>query len=272
MDKLRRGGTPLDDDSALMEIARHFLTGPADEGRASYQIALTVCPECGKGCQHASGELVPVGAEVVAMADCDGQHLGPLPAPVATDAVASESAHVGAKRPRERSEYRGDCPATPPKKDARAKQSVTPATRRAVLRRDHRRCVVPGCRNSLFVDLHHVLPRSKGGRNEADNLITLCGAHHRAAHRAELVVAGNVSTGVRFRHADGNDYGQALEPRVAETRAKAFAALRGLGFREGEIRRALAESCKHGHQREANIERVVRDALAKLTAPRAHVS
>jgi hypothetical protein len=277
MNKLRRSGTPLDDDSALMLMARHVLGGPGDEGRASYQIALSVCPECGTGRQQASGELVPVGAEVVAMADCDGQHLGPLPASATNEGpVANEGAHVGAKRPRERSEYQGDCPArgkgagTPPKKDARAKQTVTPATRRAVLRRDHERCAAPGCRNALFLDIHHVEPRSEGGGNEADNLITLCGVHHRAAHRGELVVAGRVHTGVRFQHADGSDYGQALEPRVAEIQAKAFAALRGLGFREGEIRRVLAESRKRGADREANIERVVRDALAKLTASCAH--
>ena len=75
-----------------------------------------------------------------------------------------------------------------------------------------------------------------------------------------------MSAGVRFRGADGRDYGQELDPRVAEIRAKAFSALRRLGFREGDIRRVLAGSCA----REANIERVVRDALAKPTAPRAH--
>jgi hypothetical protein len=282
MNKLRRGGTPFDDDSALMLMARHVLAGverprerseyqgdcpargkgggyapqkdPGDEGRASYQIALSVCPECGRGRQQASGELVPVGAEVVAMADCDGQHLGLIAAPVANEgAVANEGpvandAHTG----------------------ARAKQTVTPATRRAVLRRDHQRCVVPGCHNALFLDIHHVELRSEGGGNEVDNIITLCGVHHRAAHRGELIVSGSVNTGVRFRHADGTDYGQALEPRVAEIQAKAFAALRGLGFREGEIRRALTESRKRGDDRQANIERIVRDALARLTAPRAH--
>src|SRR4051794_37017282 len=39
MNKLRRSGNPLDDDSALMLMARHVLGGPDDEGRASYQIA-----------------------------------------------------------------------------------------------------------------------------------------------------------------------------------------------------------------------------------------
>jgi hypothetical protein len=216
MQALKQSGTPLDDDSALMLMARHILGGPADEGRASYQIALSVCPECGRGYQHANGELIQVGADVVAMADCDGQHLGVIAPPFANaDSAKDESAHVG----------------------VRAKQTVSPATRRSVRRRDHEQCVVPGCRNAQFLDVHHVALRSEGGGHDPDNLIALCGAHHRAAHRGELVVSGSVSAGVRFQHTDGSDYGQVPEPSAVEVHAKAFAALRGLGFREGEIRR-----------------------------------
>jgi hypothetical protein len=48
------------------------------------------------------------------------------------------------------------------------------------------------------------------------------------------------------------------------------ALIRGLGFREVEVRRALADSGERGDDRDTNLERVVRDALTKLTAPRAH--
>ncbi len=175
----------------LMLMARHVLGGPAEEGRASYQIALSVCAECGRGHQHANGELIPVSAEVVAMAECDGQHLGVTAPPVASrDPAKDERAHVGVARVRAHV-------------GARAKQTVSPATRRAVLRRDHERCVVPGCRNARFLDVHHVALRSEGGGNDTDNLTTLCGAHHRATHRGELVVSGSVAAGIRFRHADG---------------------------------------------------------------------
>jgi hypothetical protein len=166
-------------------------------------------------------------------------HGGPT---VASADPKDESAHVG----------------------ARAKQTVSPATRRAVRRRDHEQCAVPGCRNAQFLDVHHVELRSEGGGHDADNLTTLCGAHHRASHRGELVVSGSVSVGIRFRHADGSDYGTAPEPNAVEMHAKAFAALRGRGFREGEVRRALAESCKLGVP-EMSIQWVVRDALARLT-------
>src|SRR6187431_637433 len=72
-----RSGEAWDDDAALLSMARHVLGGPTDDGRASYQIALSVCPSCGSGRQQASGEVVAVSADVIAMAGCDAQHLGP---------------------------------------------------------------------------------------------------------------------------------------------------------------------------------------------------
>jgi Holliday junction resolvasome RuvABC DNA-binding subunit len=115
------------------------------------------------------------------------------------------------------------------------------------------------------LDLHHIRSRAEGGDNDAKNLITLCGAHHRGAHRGELEITGDVSTGVCFRHADGNDYGQAVDSRAVETRGKVFATLRRLGFREGETRRVLAGIVFNHELQDAGFERVLREALAKLT-------
>ena len=71
----------LDDDAALLAMARHVLGGPREEGRASYQVVLRVCAECGHGQQLTNGELVAVGDEVVEMAQCDSQHLGRIAPP-----------------------------------------------------------------------------------------------------------------------------------------------------------------------------------------------
>jgi hypothetical protein len=49
-------------------MARQVLGGPSDADRVSYQIALSLCRDCGKGSQRASDELVPIGSEIVAMA------------------------------------------------------------------------------------------------------------------------------------------------------------------------------------------------------------
>jgi hypothetical protein len=288
----------------LLAMARHVLGGPRDEGRASYQIALTVCTECGRGHQPSGGDLVSVGADIVAMAHCDGQQLGCLAPQAANDCTfpdshdssrpahvgvpsSGASAHVGAEFHAESDSVHAptvaavpahakdgqanahlgtEAPLTPSRDRAlaRAKQSTPPALRRGVLARDHRRCRVPGCRNSAFLDVHHIELRSEGGRNEADNIITLCGAHHRAAHGGKLLVEGT-STSVRFRHADGSSYGRVAEFQALDVRAKTFSALRNLGFREGDVRAVLARLGDEGELAAGTLEQWVRAALARLT-------
>jgi len=299
---LRRStGGALDDDAALLAMARHVLGGPRDEGRASYQIALSVCEECGRGQQPSNGELVSIGPDIVAMAHCDGQRLGCITPRAANDGASmvgsepSTSAHTGARLhardgaprtplgarvcaraqegPRPGHAHVGtDAPleATPTSAPElpRAQQTTPPALRRAVLARDHRRCGVPGCRNSAFLDVHHIQLRSEGGRNAADNLITLCGAHHRASHRGELVIEGTSATTMAFRHADGSPYGRVENPQALEARAKAFAGLRNLGFREGDVRAVLAKLLDEGELAGATTEQWVRAALERLTPRR----
>jgi hypothetical protein len=407
MSRLQRdSGSSLDDDSALMLMARYVLGGPGDEGRAGYQISLSICPQCGQGSQQANGELIPINPEIVAMAECDGQHLGAVPkamtvgygdadlgggaarahagARVSSNAGArtcsrvkpdagahtnacvgsSAGAHADARAETnaagvhtdERAEANAAGVHTDERAEAnvgaradaraetnvgahadarfgakvgahadarfgakvgahadarfganvgahvdaraetnaagvhtdeanagaranarveanagartrtRAKQQIPPATRRTVLLRDHRRCCVPGCRNARFVDVHHIRLSSEGGSHQLSNLITLCGAHHRAAHRGELLISGSVPEGVRFRHADGSVYGQPLDPRAVEIQAKAFTALRKLGFREDETRRNLSELRKEEGGQALSLERVFREALARLTS------
>jgi hypothetical protein len=234
MAKLRRdAGESLDDDAAMLLLARQVLGGPADEGRASYQVALTTCDACRKTWQQGRGELMEVGAEVAEMAGCDAQQVGHV----------DNSTHVGM---------------------ARASQVIPPALRRKVMRRDGGRCVVPGCRHATFVDIHHIVLRSEGGEHDEETLIVLCPAHHRAQHRGKLIIEGRVSTGLRFRHADGSSYGGSVSPRSAEAHLQAFQALRGLGFREGETRNAL-ERVRIKTDGIATVEGLVRAALGLLT-------
>jgi hypothetical protein len=224
--KLRReSGEKLDDDAVLLLMARHVLGGPVDEGRSSYQLAITVCDDCGRGFQQGHGELTKVGEEIVEMAKCDAQRIG--------------------------------C--------TRAKQGVPPSVRRAVMRRDHGRCVVPGCANATFLDVHHLELRVDGGDHGEDNLIALCGAHHRAQHRGLLLIEGRPSTGLHFRHADGSRYGNAVLPRAVDAHENAFAALRWMGFREKETRRALERVRATNRVTVDDTEQVLREALAVLT-------
>jgi hypothetical protein len=241
MAKVRKeAGEALDDDAAVLLLCRQVLEGPRDDGRASYQVALTVCEHCKRGMQQGRGELVEVPAEIVEMAACDGQDVGHV-----------ERAHVGAG-----ADDHDD--STRPK---RATQPIPPALRRRVMRRDGERCRVPGCRHAVFTDVHHIRPRSEGRENAIENLVTLCSAHHRAIHRGELVVEGAPSDGLGFRHADGTPYGAAPSPRSAELRAKAYRALTLMGYRESQARRALAEVPVNST---GSLELIIRQALGVL--------
>ena len=58
---------------------------------------------------------------------------------------------------------------------------VPDSLRRAVLTRDGG-CRWPGCGRRRYVDIHHVVYVSQGGRTRLGNLATLCRAHHRMVH------------------------------------------------------------------------------------------
>jgi hypothetical protein len=235
--KLRRNAAdPLDDDEALLLMARHILGGPTDAGRSSYQVTLDVCGRCRRGHMQACGDVVEIEPQVVETAQCDA-HM--------TAVATSESlTHVGT---------------------ARATQTIPPSVRRFVHHRDHGRCRVPGCRNATFVDIHHIDRKADGGSHDPENLVTLCSAHHRAIHRGTLRVDGRASTGLAFRHPDGSPYGSTTaSPRLSDAFAIAFRALCSLGFREAESRRALERVRTHVGQ-ETSAEAILRLALAELT-------
>jgi len=84
----RRVGSSLSDDEQLLAMAVAVLGGP-NEGRASHQIALTVCERCGGGWQESRGQRVAIGAEVVEMAGCDAQVIGRV------DGFGAEGVDVG---------------------------------------------------------------------------------------------------------------------------------------------------------------------------------
>jgi hypothetical protein len=196
--------------------------------------------------QQGRGELVEVSAEVIEMAECDGQNVGHVGETAHAHVGETAHAHVGASLPR-------------------ATQAIPPALRRRVLRRDGGRCRVPGCRHAVFVDVHHLKLRSEGGRNTLENLATLCSAHHRAIHRGRLVVEGSPSGGLAFRHANGTPYGALPAPHSADFFAKAFRALTLMGYRETEAKRALARVPESSTM---SLEQLIRLALRELGAGR----
>jgi hypothetical protein len=79
---------------------------------------------------------------------------------------------------------------------------------------------VPGCQNATWLDLHHLEPRSEGGGNSLDNVICVCGSHHRAAHRGQITLDRNEVGALRVRHADGTEYGRSVKPQGVDIQAK----------------------------------------------------
>lgn len=70
------------------------------------------------------------------------------------------------------------------------RHSVPPSVRRAVLARDGHRCSTEGCSAVHRLEVHHILPRSAGGPNDAENLITLCAACHLHLHERSATCPG----------------------------------------------------------------------------------
>ncbi|WP_219418315.1 HNH endonuclease signature motif containing protein [Pseudonocardia nigra] len=64
----------------------------------------------------------------------------------------------------------------------RARRLASPAQIAALTARDGGRCQFPGCTHTRFLHAHHVRPWLRGGPTDIDNLVLVCGFHHRVIH------------------------------------------------------------------------------------------
>ncbi len=235
-----RGGHVADDELVAM-LAQAFLASGAehgergrDAGRATYQIALTVCERCSTATQRAGADQVVVDEAVLERAECDAQRLG-----------------------------RVDIPDPP-----RATQDIPPRLRRAIIARHGGKCAVPGCNQSAFLDMDHNHRRADCGTHDPEHMCPLCTAgHHPAAHEGTLVIRGTYSTGFRFEHADGTPHGQ---PQVSAARAHALATalelLVSMGFRQREAQAMVDRAKPHVGDR-PSVDEALRAALKQSALP-----
>jgi hypothetical protein len=242
-------GHALDDDAFVAALcARGNGDGRDGDGastKAPYQIAISVCPDCERATQDAAGQVIDVAPEVLERACCDAEQVGRVD---------------------------GDWP-------ERLTTAIPPATRRMVLRRDHHRCAVPGCRVSRGLEIHHIVAREDGGDHSPTNLITLCTFHHRARHNGHLRITGTAPGHVVFAHADGRCYGQAVRAerypaaadhpeRTEDAFALAKSTLRTAGFSAAEARAAVENARAHVGAG-ATLEDVIRASLRACPRPSA---
>ncbi|MBU8871158.1 MAG: HNH endonuclease, partial [Gemmatimonadales bacterium] len=73
-----------------------------------------------------------------------------------------------------------DCMISQP--GTRNTSSIPPKIRREVMARDRHQCQRPGCGNTRFLEVHHIIPRSRGGTNEITNLACVCSSCHKFLH------------------------------------------------------------------------------------------
>jgi len=217
-----RTGQHLDDDAALLLIAREVLAPPASAvrepdsdaplertrtaGAARYQISVIECPRCKRGFMPAGADLLEIDPASLAAAHCDAELI--------------PETHVG-----------------PDVQPPPTTQSIPRAVRRHVLSRDHHTCRIPGCRNSRGIEVHHIV-RAEGGSNRPENLISICGIHHPAIHSGQLHASGTADA-LDVRHADGTAYGASVCAPRSDISEKVFRGLRWLGYKERDARDAL---------------------------------
>ncbi|HEX6299463.1 MAG TPA: DUF222 domain-containing protein [Acidimicrobiia bacterium] len=90
--------------------------------------------------------------------------------------------------------------------------------RRLVHHRDGGCCQHPGCGNTRWLQVHHIIPWAQDGPTDLDNLILLCSVHHRWVHEKGWHITGPPQTRV-FRRPDWTPHPhprQPLDPRLTE--------------------------------------------------------
>ncbi len=73
-------------------------------------------------------------------------------------------------------------------------------------------CRFPGCGRKRWTAIHHIVPWGEGGPTDYDNLVTLCGYHHRKLHEGGWKIEGEPNRDLRFIAPDGRVWTQGPPP------------------------------------------------------------
>jgi len=68
-------------------------------------------------------------------------------------------------------------------------------------------CAFPGCSHTRFVDAPHIKHWADGGETNVENMVLLCGQHHRMGHEGGYSIiqqtVGAENDGLVFKRPDG---------------------------------------------------------------------
>lgn len=87
----------------------------------------------------------------------------------------------------------------------RTTRSIPPWLARIIRSRDGG-CRFPECDRTRWVQIHHLVHWADGGPTDVDNLITLCGFHHRLVHLSGWRISGNPETEITWIAPWGEPY------------------------------------------------------------------
>ena len=104
----------------------------------------------------------------------------------------------------------------------RVSRQIAPWLAREIRHRDAG-CRWTGCNRTGWVAIHHIVHWGEGGPTDMQNLITLCGPHHRLVHEGGWKILGNPNGDVTFVAPDGRRISQGPPPLRAELRDRVTA-------------------------------------------------
>ena len=93
----------------------------------------------------------------------------------------------------------------------RSQRVVSPKQQKALRARD-RSCAYPGCRHDRWLAAHHIRHWIDGGETDIDNLVLLCGRHHRLLHEGGYRIKRNHRNELYFETNKGRVVASAPRP------------------------------------------------------------
>lgn len=89
-------------------------------------------------------------------------------------------------------------------------QRIVPNRTRKLVEDRDKGCRYPGCPVTRFLENHHLIPWSHGGRTDFDSLVSLCPFHHDQLHKGAFTIEGSPATpdGLVFAAAWGHRIGK----------------------------------------------------------------
>jgi hypothetical protein len=87
----------------------------------------------------------------------------------------------------------------------RTTRTIPPWLARLVRLRDQH-CRFPNCRRTRWVQIHHIIHWADCGPTDLDNLITLCGYHHRLIHEHGWTITGHPDGDITWHRPGGYRY------------------------------------------------------------------